>query len=109
MKYKNTLQKGAVRYIVFREGDAWYAVGLEFNVVETGDTAREALILLFEALTGYVESARKMKARPGILNQKPDREYEEIWQSLMKHEQPTVPVDTFGWRNIGGKRLLQPA
>ncbi|MDE2019491.1 MAG: hypothetical protein KGJ13_04035 [Patescibacteria group bacterium] len=109
MKYKNTLQKGAVRYIVFREGETWYAAGLEFNIVETGDTPREALLLLFEALNGYVESARKMKARPRILNQKPDQEYEEMWGSLIKHEPTAVPVDTFGWRNISGKRSLQPA
>ena len=34
-KYKNTLQKGSVRYIVFKENDVWYAAGLEFNVVES--------------------------------------------------------------------------
>jgi len=50
--------------------------------VENGDTPREALILLFEALTGYVESARKMKGRPEILNQRPDREYKEIWREI---------------------------
>ena len=46
-KYKNTLQKGSVRYIVFKENNIWYAAGLEFNIVESGDTPQEAILLLF--------------------------------------------------------------
>ena len=79
-KYKNTLQKGSIRYVVFKDGADWYAVGLEFNIVESGSTPQEAMLLLFEALRGYVESARKIKARPAILNQISDPEYEALWQ-----------------------------
>ena len=67
-KYKNTLQKGLVRYVVFKENDIWYAAGLEFNIVESGDTPQEAILLLFEAIFGYVESAKKIKSKPNILN-----------------------------------------
>lgn len=81
---KNTLQKGSVRYIVFHENEKWYAVGLEFNVVEVGDSPQEATLLLYEALAGYVEAARKIKARPAILNQKSDPEYEEMWDGSQK-------------------------
>ena len=98
MKYKNTLQKGSVRYIVFKEADTWYAVGLEFNIVETGDTPDEALFLLFGAIRGYVNSAKKIKARPGILNQKIDPEYEALWG---KRESTSKPVIyTFGEQSI---------
>lgn len=89
-KFQNTLQKGSVRYIVFKEDSAWYAAGLEFNIVESGDTPEEAILLLFEALSGYVEAAKKIKARPNILNQKVDPEYEKMW------------------RNIQDKKLAQP-
>ncbi len=89
-KYKNTLQKGSVRYIVFREGGVWYAVGLEFNIVESGDTPQEAIMLLFEALSGYVESAKKIKARPNILNQKADAEYERMWQDVQNRKATTM-------------------
>lgn len=87
MKYKNTLQKGSFRYIVFREGNAWYGVCLEFNIVESGDTPQEALLLLFEATQGYLESAKKIKARPQILNQKTDPEYETMWHNLQESKQ----------------------
>ncbi|NOY35410.1 MAG: hypothetical protein GXP44_00560, partial [bacterium] len=46
-KHKNSLQKGNVRYIVFKDGATWYAVALEFNIVESGDDPREVLMLLF--------------------------------------------------------------
>jgi len=79
-QYKNTLQRGTIRYLIFKEGDVWYATGLEFNIVESGNSVQEAILLLFEALAGYVEAARRIKARPNILNQKSDTEYEEMWQ-----------------------------
>lgn len=84
MKRRNTLHNGSVRYIVFEEKGAWYAVGLEFNIVESGSTPQEALLLLFEAFSGYVEAAQKIKARDTILNQKADAEYEKMWLRLQE-------------------------
>lgn len=107
MKCKNTLQKGSVRYIVFREGKTWYGAGLEFNIVESGDTPQEAMLLLFEAIRGYVESARKIKARPYILNQNPDAEYERMWESSMEHKRISANnVFTAGSFNIANKALV---
>lgn len=80
--FKNTLQKGKVRYIVFKEGDTWYAVGLEFNIVESGDDPTVVLLNLFAAIKGYVESFGKASMRPHALNQTTEKEYEEIWKSL---------------------------
>jgi hypothetical protein len=79
---KNSLQKGSVRYVVFREQGTWYAAGLEFNIVESGTTSQEALLLLFEAMEGYLEIARKVKVRPHVLNQVVDREYETMWTNF---------------------------
>jgi predicted RNase H-like HicB family nuclease len=101
MKNRNTLQKGSIRYIVFKEAAVWYAVGLEFNIVESGTSPQEALLLLFEALEGYIASARKMKARPDILNQKTDPEYEVMWRALKeKRSSPAFPVFAFGQRSF---------
>ena len=105
MKYKNTLQKGGVRYIVFKERSKWYAVALEFNIVEAGDDPREVLLSLFEAIRGYVKSARKIKARPHILNQKTDAEYESLWIKFQEKKGAPLskylpPVYTFGERPL---------
>jgi len=110
MKLKNTTQKGSVRYIVFKEGDVWYAVGLEFNIVVEGDDPREVMLSLFGALSGYVQSARKIKTRPHVLNQKPDDEYEKLWVSVCaKRSTASRPIYTFGeWisSSKGGKSLV---
>ncbi|MBD3281457.1 hypothetical protein GF391_01800 [Candidatus Uhrbacteria bacterium] len=100
MKYKNTLQKGSVRYLVFKEGETWYAVGFEFNIVESGDTPEEAMLLLFEALKGYLEAAKKMKLRPNVLNQKTDPEYEQMWQSLKSGKSKKEKIFSSGSLNI---------
>jgi len=100
MKYKNTLKRGSVRYIIFKENGTWYGVALEFNIVEDGDNPLEVMASLFQAIQGYVENARKLKIRPMPLNQKPDKEYDELWDKLEKGktERITIPeqVYTFG-------------
>lgn len=87
MKYKNTLQKGKVRFIIFKEDDVWFGAGLEFNIVVEGESREEAVNNLFGAITGYINSARKIKARPHILNQITDSEYEDLWFKL-NHNKP---------------------
>ena len=111
MKFKNTVQRGSIRYIVFKENDAWYAAGLEFNIVESGSTPQEALLLLMEATVGYVESAKKIKARPSILNQKTDPEYEKMWANRQTRKPSAKKIFSFGELNIGQSlnRNLIPA
>jgi len=102
-KHKNTPLNGSVRCIVFREENVWYAVGLEFNIVESGSSAREAFLLLSESLTGYVESAKKMGSKPAIsiLNQQTDTEYDKLWNALQKKKPiRNKQVSFFGEMNI---------
>jgi len=106
MKHKNTLQKGSVRVLVFKDGDDWYATALELNIVESGSTPREALLLLFEAVQGYVESAKKIKARPHILNQSIDSEYETKWREALESKNKQESVFFAGRMNIGRKLAM---
>ncbi|MEK7568536.1 MAG: hypothetical protein AAB497_00285 [Patescibacteria group bacterium] len=80
--FKNTLQKGSVRYVVFKERDVFFGVALEFNVIVEAASQIEAIVLLNEAVQGYLESARKFKLRPHVLNQAIEPEYEQMWQSV---------------------------
>ena len=67
--------------MVFRDGRSYFGVALEFNTVVEAASPQEAYIFLNEAALGYLESARKAKLRPSVLNQKPDVEYEKMWQA----------------------------
>lgn len=108
VKYKNTLQRGNVRYLVFKDGGLFFGVALEFNLIVEGTDPTETLLLLNEAVAGYLESARKIKARPMILNQNPDPEYEKMWQNYQdlqlkkKHEKivSTLPIFNAGWLEL---------
>ena len=85
------MSKGSVRCIIFKEADTWYGVGLEFNLVEEGEDPVAVMASLHQAIRGYVETARKYKMRPFALNQKPDEEYEKLWNKLEGGER--VPSD----------------
>ena len=87
--------------LVFREDNAWYAVALEFNIVESGTTPQEAMLLAFEAVQGYVESAKKVRARPNILNQVVDYEYNKRWNEAVSSRQQDKSVFFAGRVNIG--------
>ena len=78
--FRNTLQKGDVRYVIFKEKDTFFGVALEFNVIVEAASQIEAIVMLNEAIHGYLESARKFKLRPHVLNQVPDSEYEAMWK-----------------------------
>lgn len=99
----NTPQKGKFRYIVFKDGDTWYASCLEFNITESGDDSRIALINLFDAVTGYIESVSKIKgSRFYALNQKPTDEYEKLWAIAIGQKKIKSPyiIDTYGFSSI---------
>ena len=92
MKYKNTLNKGSARCIVFKESDTWYGVALELNLVEEGQDPLEVMASLHQAIRGYVQTSRKFKLRPVALNQKPDQEYEKLWNVLQGRGAPKSVV-----------------
>ena len=85
----NTSTKGTFRHIVFKDGNTWYAVALEFNIVESSDDPKLAFFNLLQAVSGYIESAKKIKgSRFHSLNQKGDQEYEKLWTIL--HSQKSI-------------------
>ncbi|MCD8507994.1 MAG: hypothetical protein LRY41_02015 [Candidatus Pacebacteria bacterium] len=96
----NTPQKGKFRHIVFKDGDTWYAVALEFNIVESSDDPKLAFFNLLQAVSGYIQSAKKIKgSRNYSLNQETDKEYEELWATLHSSQKVTSPyvVDMYGY------------
>ena len=96
----NTPQKGCFRHIVFREGTVWYAVALEFNIVESSDDPKLAFMNLLQAVSGYVASCKKINgARVSPLNQKTDPEYENLWKILNSSKPVKSPfeVDMYGF------------
>ena len=100
----NTPKKGSVRYIVFKEGDIWYAVALEFNIVESGNDQHEVLKSLFSAIKGYVDSLKTVGGLRdfGSLNQKPSKEYEDLWKNINAPKPIKSPyqISNFGVANL---------
>src|SRR3989344_7310139 len=80
MAFKNTTTSGSVRNVIFQNDGVWYGAALEFNIVETGDSPQEVMLLLDEAVKGYVEAAQKTKSSMSVLNQEVDPEYEKLWR-----------------------------
>ena len=105
-KVRNTPQRGRFRHIVFKDGDTWYAVALEFNIVESSDDPKLALFSMYQAVAGYINSIRKIKGLRSyeVLNQKTDPEYEKLWGILNPSNSVAIkspyPIDTFGYSAV---------
>lgn len=101
---KNNLHHGSVRTIIFKDGDAWYAVALEFNIVTEGDSPELASFSLQAAIHGYLESLKNSKVgglrTEPILNQTPDPEYEELWQKLESNEPIKSPYQVYSFGRV---------
>lgn len=81
----NTPQQGKVRTIIFKEDKTWFGVALEFNIVITAATRKEALVELLDTISNYVEVAgdtKGFRADNTPLNQEVDPEYENLWNLL---------------------------
>ena len=70
--------------MIYKEGDTWIGVALEFNIVVTGEDPKLVELELQEAVVGYLESAKKLKGFRTdqvnkLLNQKTGGEYEAKW------------------------------
>lgn len=99
----NTPQKGQFRYIVFQDNNVWYAVALEFNIVESSEDPKLALFNLFQAVDGYVESSKKIHgSRYQFLNQVSDQEYQDLWCDLNSSEpvKSPFPISTYGYSTV---------
>jgi len=91
---KNTLKTGVVRIIIFKNKKDWVGAVLELNIVETGDDPQTLMLSLEEAIQGYVYVIAKEGLDESLLNQKPNPEYEKMWNdfTLRRHTKPTPSI-----------------
>ncbi|MEK7609798.1 MAG: hypothetical protein AAB470_01600 [Patescibacteria group bacterium] len=97
---KNTHQKGQIRTIIFKEGNTWYGVALELNIIESGNDPREIMLLLDEAIRGYVRGASKAKLNEKVLNQDSDPEYETLWSAIESNKPIRSPIKVYSSSSI---------
>lgn len=97
---KNTPSKGQFRHIVFKDGKVWYAVALEFNIIESSEDPRLAYFNLLLAVDGYIAAMQKIKGARNFsaLNQKSDEEYKKLWLILNSDKPIKSPyqINSFG-------------
>lgn len=96
----NTPSNGKFRHIVFKDKKVWYAVALEFNIVESSDDPRLAYFNLLQAVDGYIAAMKKIKGARNFaaLNQIPGSEYEKLWAMLNSGKSVKSPfqINSFG-------------
>ena len=103
---RNTYHNGQIRNIIFKEGDTWYGVALESNIVESGSDPREVMLLLDEAMRGYIKTASKTKLSEVVLSQKTDPEYEKLWTMIESKKPIKSPFKIYSSASVMVKSLV---
>ncbi len=89
---KNTLKNGSVRIIIFKDKKDWVGAVLELNIVETGDDPQTLMLSLEAAIQGYVAVVAKERLNESLLNQKPNPEYEKMWNDFtLRRRAKSIP------------------
>lgn len=93
MAAQNSVKKGTVRFIIFKERETWFGVALEFGIVIDADSSEDAYTQLQDATHSYLESfrdgsIRESEAEP-LLNKTAEPEYEELWNRY--HARQPIP------------------
>ena len=100
----NTPKQGRFRHIVFRDSGTWYAVALEFNIVESSKDPKLAFFNLLQAVSGYIQSVKKIRGaqKYPALNQDSEIEYEQLWTNLNSPKPVKSPyeVNMFGYSSV---------
>ena len=94
---RNTLKSGQIRTIIFKEGALWYGVALDLNIVESGNDPREVMLMLDEAIRGYIETASKFNTSEKVLNQKTDPEFEKLWARVQNNKPVKSPTKIYSF------------
>jgi len=104
----NTLEKGQVRVLIYRDNaeGVWYGSALEFNLTIDGTDKDEVLFELNHAITEYVRSAQEIGAAE-LLNQDVDQELDALWNACINNEERVI--DSPYTSHFAGRESLQYA
>jgi len=83
----NTKEKGYFHYMIYKEGNEYVAVCLDFNLVEYGLDYKELEKSIVEAARSYLNAVRKKKLPDGYLNLPAEKKYiEKLKEMEMRDE-----------------------
>lgn len=86
--------------MIFKQGRDWHGVALELNIVESGNDPREVMLMLDEAVRGYIETAGKREASAKVLNQTADPEYEKLWALMQNNKPVKAPTKVYSFGTL---------
>lgn len=104
---KNILKNGSVRVIIFKDKKDWVGAVLELNIVESGSNPQALMLSLEEAIQGYVYVVAKERLNEQLLNQKPNPEYEKLWNDFTLRRHTKLIPSIYSANTLSLRALMQ--
>jgi hypothetical protein len=90
--FNNTYKSGSVTYIVFKDGNKYTGVCLEFDLVVQGDTLNETKEILQDYSQLWHKNAVKNKLPETVLNRPAPPKYWEIYKLILNEEEKKIKL-----------------
>ncbi|MFA5855318.1 MAG: hypothetical protein WC846_03490 [Candidatus Gracilibacteria bacterium] len=68
------------RIIAYKNGDSYLAVSLEFDLLASGDSIKEALDRLYDATTGYLKTCCLESESDREIYRKAPKKYQDLYE-----------------------------
>lgn len=78
----NTKEKGYIHYIIYKEGDEYIAVCLDFGLIEYEQNPKKLEKSIVEAALSYLAAVRKKNLPDEYLNLPVEKKYRDILKEM---------------------------
>lgn len=90
LRFNNTYRSGTVTFIIFKKGNKFTAVCLEFDLTAEGKTFKEAKELIEDYAQLWYQNAVKNKLPEEVLNRPAERKYWDMYEHILQEQQNRI-------------------
>lgn len=90
--FNNTYKKGAVTYLIFKEGNKFVGVCLEFNLEVEANTPQETKERIEDYSKAWLENVVKNKLSEELLNKPAPKKYWNIYREAVNDAEQRLKV-----------------
>jgi len=101
LRFNNTYDSGKLTFIMFKEGNKYTAVCLEFDLLTQAKNPKAAEERISDYAKAWLTNVKKNKLSEKLLNQPAPQKYWKIYQKMLEEEQRRLSTQAETKHNSG--------
>lgn len=101
LRFNNTYDSGKLTFIMFKEGNIYTAVCLEFDLLTQAENPKDAEERISDYAKAWLTNVKKNKLSEELLNQPAPQKYWRIYKKMLEEEQRRLNTQTDAKHSFG--------